>query len=366
MLTPVSRAASATLLAILALAWAPAANAGQSLKKAIWGPPEVNGVSQFPIYRDLAVGIYEMALDWSRVAPTRPARPTDPADPAYRWPAEVDYAIEEGRRYGMTVSLMLTAAPGWANGGRPSRWAPRRPGDFARFAYAASRRYPSIRHWMIWGEPSRRKNFMPLLHERRGKRLSGPEARGPRLYARILDASYAALKGANPRNLVIGGNTFTTGDVSPLNFIRSMRLANGKPPRMDLYGHNPFTARKPNLRKPPLGFGFADFSDLDTLAGWIDRYLSPRGGRRLRLFLSEFFLPTDHFNHEFNFYVSRRTQADWLAAALRIARRWRRIYTLGWFGLYDDPPRPRGDEVDRGLIDRQGRRKPAYRAYKRG
>lgn len=207
---------------------------------------------------------------------------------------------------------------------------------------------------------------MPLVHERRGRRLSRRQARGPRLYARILDASYAALKRADRRNLVIGGNTFTTGDVSPLNFVRSMRLPNGKRPRMDLYGHNPFTARKPDLRKPPLGSGFADFSDLDTLAGWIDRYLARRGRRRLRLFLSEFFLPTDHFNHEFNFYVSRRTQADWLAAALRITRRWSRIYTLGWFGLYDDPPRPRGDEVNRGLVDRQGVKKPAYEAFKRG
>jgi hypothetical protein len=146
-----------------------------------------------------------------------------------------------------------------------------------------------------------------------------------------------------------------------------MRLPDGRAPRMDLYGHNPFTARRPDLRKPWLGSGFADFSDLDTLAKWVDRYLGRAGSRRkLRLFLSEFFLPTDHANHELNFYVSRETQADWLAAALRITRRWPRIYTFGWLSLYDDPPRPTGDEVNRGLIDLQGQRKPAYDAYKRG
>lgn len=34
--------------------------------------------------------------------------------------------------------------------------------------------------------------------------------------------------------------------------------------------------------------------------------------------------------------------------------------------LYDDPPRRDGLEVNRGLIDRRGRKKPAYFAYRRG
>jgi hypothetical protein len=342
------------------------AGAAQSRKKSIWGPTQVNGRSQFPIYSDLGAGIYQMHVSWREVAPKRPADPGDPADPAYRWPAEVDYAIREGRRRGIAVSLLLMSSPGWANGNRSRRWAPKRPKDFATFAAAASRRYPEVRHWMIWGEPSRRENFKPLVLERRGRPLSRREARGPRLYARILDSSYAALKGVSRRNVVIGGNTFTTGDVSPLNFIRAMRLPDGRPPRMDLYGHNPFTARRPALGAPPLGYGFADFSDLDTLAGWADRYLRRPGQRRLRFFLSEFFLPTDHPNHEFNFFVSRRTQASFLRSALRITRAWRRIYTLGWYALYDDPPRRGGDEVNRGLLDRRGRKKPAYFVFKRG
>jgi hypothetical protein len=182
-----------------------------------------------------------------------------------------------------------------------------------------------------------------------------------------LDAAYGALKHSNPRNLVIGGNTLVTGDVSPYNWIKNLRLPNGRAPRMDMYGHNPFSARRPLLGRPPLGHGFADFSDLDLLARWVDRWLGrPRGKRRMKLFLSELFWPTDHPNHEFNFWVERRTAASWLATALKVTRRWSRIYTLGWFSLYDDRPRPRGDEVNRGLLDRFGRKKPAYFAYKRG
>ena len=219
---------------------------------------------------------------------------------------------------------------------------------------------------MIWGEPSKRSRFRPLA-KAMGRRLSSRQRRGPRLYARILDASYRALKRVNRRNLVIGGNTWTGGDVVPLNFIRAMRLPNGRRPRMDLYGHNPFTIRFPNLREGPIAYGHADFSDLDMLARWLDRHgYRDRRGRRLRLFLSELTFPTDHANHEFNFWVTRRIQARWLSRSYEIARRWNRIYTLGYLGLYDDPPRPDGREVNRGLIDSSGRRKPAFYAYKRG
>ena len=49
-----------------------------------------------------------------------------------------------------------------------------------------------------------------------------------------------------------------------------------------------------------------------------------------------------------------------------MTRRWSRIYTLGWFSLYDDPPNRKGDDVHRGLLTHRGRKKPAYYAFKRG
>jgi hypothetical protein len=351
---------AAALAAFLAIGGAAEARK-PSVKKAIWGPVEVNGVSQFPIYSDLGAGIYMRVLEWHSAAPTRPRHATRPDDPAYRWPPELDRAIEEGRRHGIRVALTVMWSPRWANGGRTPEWAPR-PRHYARFIRAAARRYPSVRLWQIWGEPSRHANFKPMRSS---------SARGPRRYARVLDAAYAALKRENTRNLVIGGNTLTTGDVGPLTFIQGMRLPSGRPPRMDMYGHNPFTARRPALRKPHLGDGYADFSDLDTLVHWVDRHLGRRpGGGRLKLFLSEFTIPTDHPNYEFNFYVGRNTAASWLRSALRITRRWPRIYTLGWISLYDEKPNGRngthGDEPHRGLLDWTGAKKPAYFAYRRG
>jgi hypothetical protein len=337
------------------------AAAAPSPKKSIWGP-----VDDFGAYSDLGVGIYQYTLPWSAIAPSRPANPRDPADPAYRWPADLDTALAAARARGIRVSALLNTAPGWANGGRDRIWAPRDPADFADFAGAASRRYPGVRYWMIWGEPSKASRFQPLVPAM-GHKLTSRQRRGPRLYARILDASYAALKHHERRDMVIGGDTWSGGEVVPLNFLKAMRLPNGRRPRMDLYGHNPFTLRSPNLRNGPMGYGYADFSELDALARWLDRLgYRDRHGRRLRMFLSEFTLPTDHSNHEFNFWVPRDTQAKWISAALRVTRRWRRIYTFGYLGLYDDPARSDGLEVNRGLIDRSGRYKPSYRAFKNG
>ena len=346
------------------LALPQAAQAAPSRKKAIWGPALRDGVNQFPIYRDLGVGIYQQTLNWGEIAPTRPANPRDPADPAYRWPSDADFAVAEAPRHGIRVSMLVMYTPGWANGGRSPAWIPDDSGDYADFLEAAAKRYPGVRLWMIWSEPSKAGNFQPLTPDE-GRPLKGSGTRGPRLYARLLDRAYGRLKALNRANLVIGGNTYTAGDVRPLHFIRAMRLPNGRAPRMDLYGHNPFSLRRPNLRGKPQGSGFADFADLDTLAGWLDRHKVGRG-RRLKLFLSEYTLPTDHPNYEFNFYFSHRTQARWLGEALRSARRYKRIYTLGYLSLYDQAPNAKGDEIRWGLLDHRGGRKPSYEAYKRG
>jgi hypothetical protein len=185
----------------------------------------------------------------------------------------------------------------------------------------------------------------------------------------MLEKSFEALKAVRRRNVVIGGNSFSTGEIGPLNWIRYMRLPNGKRPRMDLYGHNPFTLRRPDLRQSLMdpARGRADFSDLDAIRRLLTRggYRDSRG-KPLRIFISEWTLATDKPNNAFNFYVTRELQARWLGRALRIVRRHHWLYSLGWFQLYDQAPTPDGLEANWGLLDLQGRPKPAFDVFRDG
>jgi glutathione S-transferase len=357
------------MLAVAVLAATMAASpayGAQTVKKAVWGPIERDGVSQIALYRELGVGIYQTSLFWSSTAPKRPRNPRDPRDPAYRWPAGLAEAIAAAQRGGMRVSILLMQSPPWANGGHADgTYAPKRASDFGDFAAAAARKYPGVHLWMIWGEPSRQPNFKPFVKARPGQtRLSRAQAAAPQRYAGILDAAYAALKKVSRRNAVIGGSTYTTGDISTYAWIKYMRLPNGKRPRMDLYAHNPFSFRTPDFSNPASCCGSVDFSDLPRLVKWIDRYLSPK--RKLKLFLSEWKIPTDHSDYEFNFHVTRELQADWIRRAFVYVRRWSRIYTLGWTGVYDDAPTPAGNELTGGLLDWQGNRKPGFYAFAAG
>lgn len=329
--------------------------------KAIWGPVTLpDGTSAGPLYKTLGVDNLQEVISWADVAPTKPAHPRDPSDPAYTWTGSttIDQAVALGHRYGFSVSVVLHLTPGWANGGRTRNWAPTNAKTFGDFAYAASKRYPGVHRWMIWGEPSTASNFSPMP--------PGSPV-GPRRYARVLDAAYGALKAASRRNIVIGGMTFTAGDVVPRDWISWMRLPNGKPPRLDLYGHNPFSTRAPDLKNPPSQGGYYDFGDLDTLHARLHRIYGKaykrfrRSGPRI--WISEFTIQADHGSPDFNYYVDQRTQGQWLAQAFRQIDHAPYIADMGWLGLLDEPVSSQSRTT--GLLTYDLKPKPAYYAYKR-
>jgi hypothetical protein len=300
------------------------------------------------------VDVLQKQLRWDRVATRRPANAHDPNDPAYAWPKELDQAYRRGRRHGIRLALMVKGAPGWSNGNAPQNFSPHNSWDYADFLVAASRRYPRVRHWMIWGEPTQAHNFYPQAR-------NSPV--GARAYALLLDSAYQRLKEANRGNIVIGGMTWTFGgDVLPTEFVRWMRLPDGRPPRLDWFGHNPFSVRFPDLRKRPYVKGLRDMSDIDTFVREVRRAYRPRNVRP-RLWLSEFTVSSDRRNAAFDFYVSRREQARWLTAAYRIARRNGYVAGLGWFSLVDGEESRNGHTT--GLLTRRGKRKPAFYAYRR-
>ncbi|MDE3130259.1 MAG: hypothetical protein KGL16_03835 [Acidobacteriota bacterium] len=347
-------AALAAVLVALVAALAPAG--ASAFEKAVWGPLTYAGVNQFPLYHRLGVRIYQTEVDWYAIAPHKPAHPALPSDPAYRWPAMLGKEIAAAKRFGMRVLFEVGNAPAWANGGHGGPgWAPKNPADYAAFIRAVSRRYPTVHMWMIWGEPNRKGDFRPEVPAKYTQtRLTGAQQRAPHLYARILDDAYGALKSLNRGNVVIGGDTYTAGLIDPQQWIANLVLPNGRRPRMDMYGHNPFSYTVPLFGAKPSSYGEVQFSDLPHLEGWTKTYL----GHHMPLFLSEFCVPT-HVDQTFNFYVSPPSvAARWVKDALVTARRSGYVAALGWVNVHDRLP-----ISSCGLIQQNGTRKPDFYAF---
>lgn len=206
--------------------------ADEGFEKAIWGPTELPAgnvncptatepCSAFPVYRELGVDIFQFQLHWNEVAPTRPRHPRHPGDPAYHW-GPVDEVVEAARADRVALAAQVMRTPPWANGGRSWQWAPNHPGAYADFVHAAARRYPTIRRWMIWGEPARAENFRPMRRGTATTRTTTPS----------LDRSYAALETVIGANVVRADMTLIGGTVPPHDFIDCLRPANGGPPRV--------------------------------------------------------------------------------------------------------------------------------------
>jgi hypothetical protein len=326
---------------------------GHALKM-IWGPLTMpDGSSTFPVYHTLGVQVLELQLSWAETAPTRPAEPSNPADPAYQWPASLQEAIGQAAKYGIQIALMVKQTPPWANGGREPSWVPTDPSDYAAFLQAASRRYPQIRDWMIWGEVTRPGVFNPMPPH---------SPVGPRLYAVLLEYAYTALKAVSPHNTVIGGMTYTVGLDNPYEYLRDLRLPDGRPPRLDYYGHNPYSVRFPNLEEGPYAAGVSDIDDIDTLHAQLERTYRGQPGGTPKLWLSEFSVSSNHPNRAFAFAVSRPEQARWVTAAFKLVDSVPYVAGLGWYQLLDEPSTVPGN-ITNGLMTAEGQPKPAFRAY---
>jgi hypothetical protein len=324
-----------------------------SALKMMWGPVTMpNGSSAFPIYHRLGVQVLELQLSWARTARAQPTNPTDPADPAYRWPQQLEEAVTQASQYGIQLAVMVRETPEWANGGQSTSWTPNNPVDYANFVQAASRRYPTVHDWMIWGEVTREGIFDPMA--------SGSPV-GPERYAALLDAAYGALKSVSASNKVIGGMTFTTGVLGAPEFIKWMRLPDGAPPRMDYFGHNPYSTRYPDLAEQPYAHGVRDINDIDTLHRELE--IAYRGhGVTPKLWLSEFGISSGGPNRAFEYYVSTAVQARWVTAAFRLADSVPYVAGLGWYELLDEPVSVQS-RITEGLLSAEGTPKPAFAAY---
>ena len=342
----------------------PEGPAPQTVKKMMWGPTvlESDGTTPlFPVYRDLGVGLYSNAVRWDWIAPTRPKDPTDPNDPAYTWPSYFTQSLKLAQKNGMEVNALVLGTPMWANGGKDWPWAPNDPSDYGDFLEAMSKRYPGVNDWMIWGEPNRGPNFKPSTPVKEGNEtgpLNKAERVAPQNYAELLDAAYESIKGVDPKDKVIGGNTYTSAgvdDINPYQWIRYMKLPDGSRPRLDMWGHNPFGFAKPDLDDEPSRKGVVAFGDLERLAAELDETFE---GPPLQLFLAEWGVPEGFKDKDLGYVRSPEEADEWISAGFDIAQEWDRIYSLGWIHPVDT------DRSSMGLLKTNGKKKPTYNSYK--
>src|SRR5215216_1310598 len=250
----------------------------------------------------LGVDVVRVNVRWEEVAARKPTKPTNHLDPAYRW-ATPDALLLGLRRHRIGAVVTLVGTPRWANGGRAANWAPKSSDSFANFAYAASKRYPWVRRWLIWNEPNKYWQLRPT---------------SPATYTRVLlNPAYATLKRANRANLVGGGVTAPrggSGSVSPVDWIRGMRASHA---RRDAYAHHPYPMSR---GETPTTGGCRScenitMADLDRLLANVQR----EWGLRKRIWLTEYGYQTNPPDRTLG--VSPALQARYVGeAALRAYR----------------------------------------------
>jgi hypothetical protein len=267
---------SRRVLPLLLLAFAliaPSANAAKSPKKAIWGPVEVDGESQFPVYKDLGAGVFQMKLEWDQVATVAPEKGSDPEDTAYDWPAEIDTAISEGRKNHIKIALTVTGTPGWANGDKSVTTAPTKAADLADFLTAAAKQFKAVHLWAI------------------GDGSVTPASK----YPQLLDGATKALHKASKANKVIGGN--------------GRKVAGAA---YDYYGVDVSAKKAPTKSK---------LASLEKTAGKHKLWLGPT-----KLYTSE--------NGPFR--ISASAQASWLTSAFKLIKPDAKVAALSYDGLLDE------------------------------
>ncbi len=334
-----------------------------------------------------------LGVSWSRIAPAKPAAgfdPADPADPGYDW-ATLDAAVRGAVSHGLRPLLEIGFAPTWAEGTNRPPLAPRgswlpQPAQLGLFAQALAARYsgsfvdpaapaagplPRVRYFEVWAEENLSEHLNPLWE--------GAKLVAPWHYREMLNAAYAGIHAADPGARVIVGGLAPYGDavaggsrIPPVWFWRSLLCLRGSrlrpapcpdPAHFDIAAHNPIDVFGPDVGAvSPLDVSTPDVGRLTAI---VRRAVAT--GRALPARPKPFWAPEIWWdsNPPDPGGVPLRRQADFLAESL--FRLWRQgVSAVVWWYLRDQAPGAAGFAATQqsGLFFRDGRPKPAYRAFR--
>lgn len=372
----------ATLAAALVAATAQPADSSRYLRVGIYDEAQTlyGPVDQtFGLLKQLKVQEVRLNLYWGGrygVASRRPARPTSPTDPAYNW-ALYDRTVKLAAAAGVHVMFSIYGTPAWANGGKPTKYAPTKPIDLRNFAYAAATRYsgsftdaeglgiPAVKEWLAWNEPNN-PVFLAPQYRRTAKGWVIASATD---YAKICNAIYTGVHATlNSAERVGCGVTAPRGNnnpstsrasVSPLAFLRAAKKGGLK--TFDAWAHHPYYAGPSDqpTTKPVTAKGApATAVTLGNISDLIREVTRLYGNKRI--WITEYGYQTNPPDRLFG--VSWARQAAYLTQAFGIARKSQRIDMMLWFLLKDEAGLGGWQS---GLMTIAGKKKPAFTAFQR-
>jgi len=365
--------------------------------------------------RYLGVDRVRVTVFWNLIAPNPASRNKprfDATDPAAYPPAgwqRYDTIVRDAAARGIGVNFNVWGAlPAWA-GGR-TRYAPfvghfsPSAADFGHFMTAIGRRYdgtypgddgrilPRVSYWSLWNEPNGISFLAPTWQRHGGTWVETAAA----IYRSLVDAGWRALTatGHTPRDTVLVGETAPKAkaapapsrSIRPLTFIRALYCVDGAlrplrgtaaslrgcPTRNQArafpaahpglfrvtgYAHHPYQLLlAPTLAAEPDSVATAD---IPRLTGTLDAiFRAYRQGRRLPIYNTEFGYES---RPPSPFGVPLSTQAAYMNEAEFMSYRDPRLVSYSQFLLTDSSNM---QQFQTGLIQRSGRLKPAYGAYR--
>ena len=365
---------------------------------------------------NLGVDRVRLTASWSTLAPDPNSKrmPDFQATDSDAYPREsfmrLDRAVKAVTSEEMTPQIDIAFfAPLWGvrrkvrvtHPGR-HRWE-LRPRRYADFAEAVARRYdgthrdparsnqrlPRVRIWATWNEPNHSAFLLPQWRRYKGEWMP----RSPHLYRRLHERGYAAIKGVDPTNQVLIGNTAAAGGlargprrtVAPLRFIRELacvdrrgrpledrpECAHFKPLQADGLAHHPYslydTPDAPSVHPEQIAMG-----DLDRLSALLDQvHRLGRTTTRFPIFITEYGYETNPPDQVRG--VSLRQQARYHGLATFLAWRREDVASFAQFLINDiAPPANAGNDPaeksrdwQSGLYFHDGRAKPrAVQAFR--
>ena len=314
--------------------------------------------------QDLGLGWVKQQVRWEQIEGTRDD---------YGW-SGLDTIVDAYNEAGFNVLFSVTAAPGWARGGKPGDGPPDDYRTFSEFMSALTAHFRGrVRAYEIWNEPN-------VQREWEGARLSAAD------YVRLLAGAYQAVKAVDPGAAVVSGAPAPTGindgilAIDDRVFLQQMYDA-GLKDNCDAVGAHPYGFANP----PDVYYAGGDF---DPNRGWDDhpcfffrntmedyyQIMAAHGDGEKRVWATEFGWSTvdgmgTHFppspGQEYARDINQQQQADYIVRAYTWSGNWGHAGVMVLWNLnYWSAAGPWSEMAKYSIVRGDWSPRPAYSALR--